>query len=573
MTHRFPCGAVSALVFPLAVLLGGCGVPGPGGRADSFGLDFAGANPKALRGTLVFMVDGLHAGIFREMLDAGELPALKKYFVDRGLYAPRAVANIPSVTTANLTSIATGMFPGHHDVLGVNWFDRRELIWRDYATIEQKNTLDGDYNARTIYEYFPDRQTYSLFFQPHRGTTKFFENRTSAGPPYFFGMYELVDRIALYRLEEMADLTREHGDWPAVTVVYNLTPDFRAYGRGIRGEAYRDAIRHTDRQIGRVLGDLERDGILKDLYIVLLSDHGMEEVTQHMPMHEFVSETLGLSVAERRHWEAMTPEKRKAAYDPHQAVLYGSGDRYWALCLRKPLRHKDWTLVGFSPWDIRPSARDLANYPAAGLDPTGKTLVDLPAELASQQAVDAVAYRAGDHRVRLRRAGGEVEFAQPDGPGGDVTYRLISGEDPLGWNRAVAADALAGKPFSPRQWLNMTAGTEFPDVPAQLLAYFRGSRAGDLVAFAAPGWDFGTSKKAGHGGLRPGEMLAPLLIAGPDISRAELPAARTVDLVPTILTLMGRPVPPGLDGRSLVDVKRPERAPMSIMPGMPAKQE
>ena len=103
----------------------------------------------------------------------------------------------------------------------------------------------------------------------------------------------------------------------------------------------------------------------------------------------------------------------------------------------------------------------------------------------------------------------------------------------------------------------MTAGTEYPDLPVQLVAYFRARRAGDVVAFAADEWDFGKVNRAGHGGIRPGDMFVPVLIAGPGVPKATLPVARTVDLVPTILNLLGKPVPPGLDGRSLVNVEQP----------------
>jgi hypothetical protein len=538
-------------------LLPGCGVPGPGGDADSFGLDFKGANPSAERGVLVFLVDGVNASVFQEMLDAGELPALKEYFADRGLYAPRACANVPSVTLANLASFTTGLFPGHHEILGVNWFDRNQLIWRNYETIAQKNTLDGDYTARTIYEHFADRSTYSLFFQPHRGATKFFENWTSSGPPYFFHLYELVDRIALYRMGEMADLARVSARWPAVTVVYNLAPDFRAYQHGVLSSQYRDAIRHTDRQIGRVLGDLRRDGILDNLYIMLLSDHSLMDVDSHMHMDRFAREKLGLSLAGERLWENTDFKDRLAYYNKFPVVLYGSGDRYWALSLRKPLRDAGGRLTGFAPWTIRPDANDLARYPATGRDPSGAAAVDIPGELVKHQAVDAVAYGAGANRVRLRRGGGEVEFAQPAGPGGDISCRIVAGQDPLGWKPALPADALNGKPYPPRQWLSMTNLTDYPDLPAQLVAYFRGRRAGDLVAFAAPGWDFGNVHRAGHGGLRPGDMHVPILIAGPGITKGTLPVARTVDLAPTILRLLGRPVPPGLDGQPLVGVQGP----------------
>ncbi|HUU60342.1 MAG TPA: alkaline phosphatase family protein [Phycisphaerae bacterium] len=529
-----------------AVLVCGCGVPGPDNPADSFGVDFSLPTSAAAQGAIVFFVDGLNAGIFQRMLEAGELPAVRKYFVERGTYCPRAVASTPSVTLANMTSFVTGRFPGHHGVTGINWFDRNQLLWRNYETIAQKNALDADYAAPNLYEQFPDRTTFSLFFQPHRGATKFFENWTSAGPPFFFGWYEFVDRLSLYRFREAMVLARKREEFPALMIAYLLAPDFRAYDFGVGAEQYREAIRHTDKQIGRVLADLERSGWLDKIVVALVSDHGLCNVDRHFSIDAFLREKLRLHVAPKRLWEETPFEKRLAHYRDYSVVTYGSGDRYGAICLRRPIR-EGGKFQGHASWPVRPGAADLESYPAGG---SGRE-VDLLAELVGREAVDAVAYAAGPDRVRLRRKSGEVEFRQASGPGEMISHHLVSGRDPLGWDGTVDAKALAGEPQTPRWWLRATAGTQHPDLPAQILAYFRARRAGDIALFAAPGWDFGMENRAGHGGLRPGDMHVPLLIAGPGVPKGEADIARTVDVMPTLLQLLGRPIPEGLDGEAL----------------------
>lgn len=533
------------LALTVAALAAGCGVPGPSGPADSYGIDFSLPQDAQKRGAVVFVVDGLSASVFDELLQAGKLPAIKRYFVDRGLYVPRAVANTPSVTLANLTSLVTGLFPGHHGITGINWFDRNQLIWRNYEMIAQKNTLDGDYTASTIYEELHDELTFSIFFQPHRGATKFVENWTSAGPPFFFGWYEFVDRLTLYRFRIVADIARKYDRFPAVTIVYLLAADFRAYSHGVSSDTYRQAIMHTDRQIGRVLGDLERAGLLDDVTIALVSDHSMEDVKRHFDLKHFLAKHVGVSIGSTHWWESDPFEERLEDFEKVAAVPYGSGDRYWALCMRKPLR-KDGKIVGWEPWLARPDAEDMRNYP------TKNGPADLPQILCELDAVDAVAYAAGQDRVRICRRNGEVEFDQRGGPGGPITYHLLSGTDPLGWEGKVPAEALASSPMTPRQWLEATAGSDYPDLPAQILAYFRSRFCGDLAVFATPGWDFNNLNRAGHGGLRPDDMLVPMLLAGPGVPHEQRPTARTVDLMPTLLKLLGRTPPPGLDGQSLV---------------------
>ncbi len=160
-------------------------------------------------------------------------------------------------------------------------------------------------------------------------------------------------------------------------------------------------------------------------------------------------------------------------------------------------------------------------------------------------------YRVGPEAVRVKVRRGEVEFRQEGGQGKPISYHLISGEDPFGWKDSVPADALGGKAMDERKWLETTCKTQYPDLPAQIMAYFRASRAGDIAVFAEPGWDFRESNKAGHGGLRPGDMHVPLLMAGPGVPKGRIDAVRTVDVMPTLLKLLGRPLPEGLDGRPI----------------------
>lgn len=509
-------------------------------------MDLSLPDDAARKGAVVFVVDGVNTDIFHQMLTDGELPAIRKYFVERGLYVRRASINTPSVTLANLTTLVTGVAPGHHGVVGINWFDRNQLIWRDYATISQKNKLDEDYTATTLFQHFPAESTYSIFLQPHRGATKFFENTLSNGPAYFFGMYKTMDCTTLFRLGQVADLARARNAWPAVVVCYLLAPDFHAYRSGLTSDAYREALIHTDMQLGRVMADFERAGMLDELVFVLTSDHGMVNVTKHFPLARFLVQDCGLDLSPQRLWENTPFEKRLIAYRQYNAVENLCGERYAAISLRKPTR-REGVVVGYEPWNIRPTMTDLLAYPVG----VGG-VASLPARLVAQEAVLAVAFSAGPDRVRVMTDKGTVQFEQPDGPGGKITYHVADGEDPLGWAQSVPAELLSGEPGSPTAWRHATAGLDFADAPMQLLAYFRSRMAGDIAVFADEPWDFNSSKRAGHGSLLAEELHVPLLITGPSIQAGtRLECASTMDLAPTILSMLGKPIPAGLDGQPL----------------------
>ncbi len=548
----------------LLTLLGAatsCGVPADQGPPETYGIDFSLPPDARTRGAIVFVVDGVNPEIFQRMLEDGDLPSIDKYFRQRGMYWPRAVANTPSVTLAHETSIVTGMLPGHHGVVGIRWWDRNRLVYRRYDTIAQKNALAGDYTAPTLFERLWHRTTLSIFHQAHRGATKFYENWTSAGPPYFFGWYEFVDRLTLHRLDEAMTLARTRRELPAVTVVYLLAPDFRGYASGVSSEPYRDALLHTDRQLGRVLGDLQSAGLLDRVTLALLSDHGLVDVHTHSPLDEPLSE-LGLALPTEQLWEETSFEKRLAYYRRFNGVLYRSGDRYAAIQVRAPREGG-----GYHAWTVRPSAEQLRDYPLHPMPgepswlpcptkalPDGPPRrIDLIAAVAEMPGVEAVAWSGGPDRAHLRTPDGEVAFHQPGGRGSPVTCRVVSGEDPLGWSSVVDAEVLTGRrALSPRAWLEATAEGPYPDLAVQIVAYFRARRAGDLAVFAKPGHDHGRTLRAGHGGLRRGDMHVPLLLAGPGVPVGRGRHARTVDLVPTLLGLLGEAVPDDLDGRDLL---------------------
>jgi arylsulfatase A-like enzyme len=59
------------------------------------------------------------------------------------------------------------------------------------------------------------------------------------------------------------------------------------------------------------------------------------------------------------------------------------------------------------------------------------------------------------------------------------------------------------------------------------------------VVFASHGWTFSTKDRSGHGSVIREDMIVPFIIAGPGICRRTLPTARQVDIMPTILDVLG----------------------------------
>lgn len=547
----------------LAALCGGCpAVPDAGGRGDTFALDLTLPPESRTGGAIVFCVDGVNAQVFLEMLAAGELPSFKKHFVDRGMYCPRTVAALPSNTLPCFTSVVTGVLPGRHGIVANNWFDRNQLFCRYYEFLEDKNLLDQDYLAGTIYEQFPQELTVADFLQPHRGATKWFENSLSAGPAFAMGDYEYVDRLALYRFKEAWQFAREYRQFPAVMTVYQLSPDFRAYRHGVNSKEYRQALKHADDQIGRVLGDLTRAGLLEKTVIAMVSDHGHSEVSRHFEVEKFLRQQAGMKLPEGRVSVTGEFEDRLAYFRNVTAMSFTGGNKFFAMYLRRPIRDEK-AGVQWAPWTTRPAGEDICAFP------TGRGSVDLPALLVRQEAVDMVAYCVAPGQVRVVRKEGAADFIRLDD--GRIRYSPVQGEDPLGWAGKVSPGLLKGDAANGGRWLSATIDTDYPDLPQQIVTYFLSPRAGDLVAFAANDWDFRVENRSGHGGPRRDEMLVPMMLAGPGIPHKTIDHARSVDLMPTLLQALEKPVPENLDGKSLLTKDTPTTSAAATVPAAPQR--
>ena len=117
---------------------------------------------------------------------------------------------------------------------------------------------------------------------------------------------------------------------------------------------------------------------------------------------------------------------------------------------------------------------------------------------------------------------------------------MTEGSDPL----HLADDSVAladGQFHSSEQWLSVTRRGRYPDLVPQIVECFDSPRAGDLMLFAAPGFGFHETNRAGHGGLTREEMVVPMVFAGPGVpAGGHLPYARSVDVLPTLLEHLGR---------------------------------
>lgn len=494
------------------------------------------------RCAVLFFIDGVGYQDFSRLAGQGALPNIRRELIDRGTSVDLAVSCHPTLTYAITTSLLTGQYPGHHGVLGNKWFDRRELRMRDYAYIRTYRLVGYDFAVPTIYEYLAGRYTVSIQCANRRGVTRSFDNWATSGINWFFGNYQMVDKLVAIRFEQMADEANRVGHWPTFIHAYFPAVDEIGHRYGPGSREHRRALMNVDRQIGRICQGLRDAGLMERTYLVLVSDHGMAptDPRQALKLTGWLQQRFGLAVSTTLDEEADNYPERFAKYDKYQAAAAISGDRAAVLTFRLDRTWRD------------PPA-DTLNARVVMPGPEGPKVCDVAVAIAREPAVAVVAARDGPDHVMLYAGERIAGVARRAGrSAAEYTYLPMTG-DPLGYADCEATAELVGGWHSAEEWFVASGQTRYPDAVPQIVSLFDHPRTGDLVVFAAEGCDFVGRNRGGHGSILAEDMHVPMVFAGPGVpAGGRWPRARLIDVTPTILDLLGVGyLPEEFDGTSL----------------------
>ena len=79
------------------------------------------------------VVDAMHPGMLRKTIDSGEAPTFAA-LEERGKMVDDCVSSFPSVTPVACSEMLTGVGPGDHWVMGMNWYHRVERRYIEYGS-------------------------------------------------------------------------------------------------------------------------------------------------------------------------------------------------------------------------------------------------------------------------------------------------------------------------------------------------------------------------------------------------------------------------------------------------------
>lgn len=295
-----------------------CGVPlddlrdGAGAALDGVPLTRYLQSTDRPRWVVGLLWDGASCGDLLHLAESGELPAVAR-LIDRGVaLRGGAVAEFPSITLTNHTSILTGVGPGRHGVLGNVFFDRQtgERVVPNDASTWHRSSEWLRPGVRTVFEMVADHlplredgspRTASVDEAIDRGAdySTMAVIRASGSSTGAAGLGEMLpDPFTSRFLGEPAHLDDDYFSWatqvddvglqqvlqlwdapanaPTLTWWASAVTDAGHHAGGPRSPIARDALRDSDRRLQAFLAHLDGLGVTDDVLFLLTADHGFE---------------------------------------------------------------------------------------------------------------------------------------------------------------------------------------------------------------------------------------------------------------------------------------------------------
>ncbi|MEP7034368.1 MAG: alkaline phosphatase family protein [Dermatophilaceae bacterium] len=254
--------------------------------------------------------DGAHCGDLLHLAESGELPGLSRLIEHGVALRGGAVAQFPSVTLTNHTSILTGVGPGRHGVLGNVFYDRAtgERVVPNDASTWHRSAEWLRPAVRTVFEMVnsvvpqgSSPRTACVNEAVDRGAdySTMARIRDSGSPSGAAGLGDqLPNARASVHLHDSSHLDDEYYSWgtqvddlgleqmlelwaspqtaPTLTWWSCVVSDAGHHAGGPRSAIARDSLRDSDSRLVSFLEHLDGLGITDEVTFLLTADHGFE---------------------------------------------------------------------------------------------------------------------------------------------------------------------------------------------------------------------------------------------------------------------------------------------------------
>jgi hypothetical protein len=253
----------------------------------------------------MFLLDGLSHSELRHQLDnnPGTIPNLAGLVGRGAMLSHGSIVNFPSITWPSHSTILTGAWCGHHDVVNPTFHlrEHRETVPIQGNVFETERYLNQD--VETLYEAFKrvggeGTITASIHEPQGRGADHaVFERRivgdkarlkaltaemaSDVSPRWAddnmpgMAREEIVDIRGMAQVINLFEHCSDNEKAPVFVAHEFVLTDGAGHDYGPHHEGLREALYRTDKRIGAVLEIFRARGLLDSTLFVVTSDHGM----------------------------------------------------------------------------------------------------------------------------------------------------------------------------------------------------------------------------------------------------------------------------------------------------------
>lgn len=450
---------------------------------------------------LLFIVDSLSGNKFSGALKCGLIPNLARLCDENVIRVENCFTSLPSASITTHVSLLSGSLPIRHHIPGLRWYDSATGQQVSYFS-PRAARINGDVNPelRSIYDIWPGPA--ACIAEPFSRNVQY----SSFLIPNVVG-----DAAAVLLTHRLVQSNRYR-----LIVTWLNALDVLTHRFGPDSERYDVELRRLDRHLGLLLDYLHATGRDGNWVVVVSSDHGSIAVSRHVDLEATIRSA---KLTKRSTVDARGSDSPRKGL-PVKVVV--QGDRCAHIHLPVSCSEDE------------------------------SVLCQLIKHLLRQRGVEIAVARLSPHRVLVASSRGRAIVGIKrlgNSPTRDwlYSYHIETAHDPLPYSSEPDVSSLTdGSDYTAEEWLQATFRSRFPDLIPQVALLLQTARAGDVIAFAARGWDLRRGWRLGwnlgfhrgsHGSIEREEVSTPLIIRVPGCSSRHIEYCRSIDLLPTLMGL------------------------------------
>ncbi|MEO8336033.1 MAG: ectonucleotide pyrophosphatase/phosphodiesterase [bacterium] len=251
-----------------------------------------GCSPASRAGTGSIAAHGGRPYVVMVSFDAFRHDYIDRYrpaaFLDvaaRGVQAEALVPSFPSKTFPNHFTLVTGLYPGHHGIVGNAFFDPRRREW--YRLSERKTVRDSSwYSGEPIWVTAERRGVKAgVFFWPGS------EAAIDGVRPSYMIPYDAKTPNDARVTGAVSWMHKPPSERPHLVLLYFSDVDDTTHRYGPDAPQTPSAVTSVDHALRQLLDSIAKLPYADSVNIVLVSDHGMAEIdaSRAMPVGDLLA--------------------------------------------------------------------------------------------------------------------------------------------------------------------------------------------------------------------------------------------------------------------------------------------